>query len=37
MKTITVFLVALVVAAPAAAEGIIPREGPATADREGRS
>jgi hypothetical protein len=37
MKIITAFLVALVVAAPVAAEGIIPREGPATADREGTS
>ena len=35
MKSITAFLVTLVVAAPVAAEGIIPREGPATADREG--
>ena len=37
MKSITAFLVALVVAAPVAAEGIIPREGPATSDREGTS
>jgi hypothetical protein len=36
MKSITAFLVALVVAAPVAAEGIIPRERPATADREGK-
>ncbi|HEV7607316.1 MAG TPA: hypothetical protein VGO61_08260, partial [Steroidobacteraceae bacterium] len=35
MKSITAFLVALVVAAPVAAEGIIPREGLATAEREG--
>ncbi|MEJ0086706.1 MAG: hypothetical protein WDO72_13550 [Pseudomonadota bacterium] len=36
MKSITAFLVALVVAAPVAAQSIIPREGPATADREGK-
>ena len=35
MKIITAFLVALVVAAPVAAEGIIPREGAASFDREG--
>jgi hypothetical protein len=35
MKSITAFLMALVVAAPVAAEGIIPREGPASVDREG--
>jgi len=35
MKSITAFLVALAVAAPVAAEGIIPRERLATADREG--
>jgi len=37
LKSITAFLVALVVATPAAAEGIIPREGSATAEREGKS
>jgi hypothetical protein len=37
MKTITALLVALAVAAPVAAEGIIPRERPATTDREGTS
>ena len=36
MKSITAFLVALVVAGPVAAEGIIPREGPASVDREGK-
>jgi hypothetical protein len=36
MKRITVFLLALVVAAPIAAQSIIPRERPATADREGK-
>jgi hypothetical protein len=36
MKSITAFFVALVVAAPVLAEGIIPRTGPATADREGK-
>jgi hypothetical protein len=36
MKSITAFLVALVVAAPVAAQSIIPRERPATADREGK-
>jgi hypothetical protein len=35
MKSITAFLMALVVAAPVAAQSIIPRERPATADREG--
>jgi len=35
MKSITAFLLALVVAAPVAAQSIIPRERPATADREG--
>src|SRR5688572_17809445 len=37
MKSITVFLVALVVAAPVAAQSIIPRERPATVEREGKS
>jgi len=37
MKSITAFLVALVVAAPVASQSIIPREGPATVDREGTS
>jgi hypothetical protein len=35
MKSITAFLMALVVAAPVAAQSIIPRERPASADREG--
>jgi hypothetical protein len=35
MKGITAFLMVLVVAAPAAAQSIIPREGPASVDREG--
>jgi hypothetical protein len=35
MKNITAFLIALIVAAPAGAQGIIPREGPASTDREG--
>ena len=35
MKSITAFLMALVVAAPVAAQSIIPREGPASFDREG--
>jgi hypothetical protein len=36
MKNIAAFLLALMLAAPAAAEGIIPRERLATADREGK-
>lgn len=36
MKSITAFFVALVLAAPVAAQSIIPRERPATADREGK-
>jgi hypothetical protein len=35
MKSITAFLLALVVAAPVAAQSIIPRERPASFDREG--
>jgi hypothetical protein len=35
MKSITAFLGALVVAGPVAAQSIIPREGPATAEGEG--
>ena len=35
MKSSTAFLVALVMAAPVAAQSIIPRERPATSDREG--
>jgi hypothetical protein len=36
MKSIAAILMALVVAAPVAAQSIIPRERPATADREGK-
>ena len=37
MKNITAFLLALAMAAPLVAQSIIPREGPASADREGTS